>query len=207
MEQVINKYAALVIAVLLCALGYECVPWETLEASDWASWAQAVGTVAAIGATVWIATREDRRRHKEAHDLAVLTAASMRLRTASAHARIRYIAAKIDAAHKCDAAPESLGAFAKYIRDITVCSDEEQAKLIPLPNRCAFRVAGCRDNLAAAAEFLESLMASTARLDSDRRKETFGMAAVATSEAERQLKVAVAICQNVSLAITSPHEG
>ncbi|SOT39360.1 hypothetical protein F01_200227 [Burkholderia cenocepacia] len=140
------------------------------------------------------------------YQLAVLTAASMRLRTAGAHARVRYIAAKIDAAHKYDAAPESLQTFAEYIRRTTVCSDEEQAKLISLPNRCAFRFAGSRDNLHAAAELLESLMSSTERLNSDRRKETFGMAALATSEAERQLKIAAAECQKASLAVTSPHD-
>ncbi|HDV6320892.1 TPA: hypothetical protein RJR38_002724 [Burkholderia multivorans] len=206
MEKIINRYVAVVVAVLLGALAYEYVPWCKFTLSDWSSWAQAVGTVAAIGATIWIATREDRRRHKEAYQLAVLTAASMRLRTAGAHARVRYIAGKINAAHKHDAAPESLGSFATYIRDITVCSDEEQAKLIPLPNRCAFRLAGSRDNLHAAADFLESLMSSAERHNSDRRKETFGMAALATSEAERQLKIAVAECQNASLAVTSPHD-
>ena len=206
MEKVINRYVALVITMLTGVLGYEYVPWGDFSRSDWASWAQTVGTVAAIGATIWIATREDRRRHKEAYQLAVLTAASMRLRTASALARVRYIAAKIDAAHKHDAAPESLRSFADFIRATTVCSDEEQVKLLPLPNRCAFRLAGSRDNLRAAADFLESLMSSTERLNSDRRKETFGMAALATSEAERQLKIAVAECQKVSLAVTSPHD-
>ncbi|MCO8321919.1 hypothetical protein ABEG10_08395 [Burkholderia cenocepacia] len=206
MEKIINRYVAVVGAVLLGAIGYEYVPWSEFGPSDWASWAQTVGTVAAIGATVWIATREDRRRHKEAYDLAVLTAASMRLRTSGVLARVRYIAAKIDAAHKHDAAPESLRTFAEYIRDITVCSDEEQAKLIPLPNRCAFRLAGSRDNLHAAAESLESLMSSIERLNYHRRKETFGMAALATSEAERQLKAAVAECQKASLAVTSPHD-
>lgn len=206
MEKVVNRYAALVIAVLTGALAYEYIPWREFSRSDWASWAQAVGTVAAIGATVWIATREDRRRHKEAYDLAVLTAASMRLRTAGALARVRHIAAKIDAAHKFDTAPENLREFAAYIRETRVCSDGEQAKLIPLPNRCAFRLAGCRDNLHAAAAILESLMDSTERFNSDCRKETFGMASLAMSEAERQLKIAVAECQKASLAVTSPYD-
>ncbi|MBR8507409.1 hypothetical protein SAMN05443026_5826 [Burkholderia orbicola] len=205
MEKVINRYAVLVITSLIGALGYEYVPWGDFSRSDWASWAQAVGTVAAIGATVWIATREDRRRHKEAYELAVLTAASMRLRTGSALARVRYMAEKIQAAHRYDAAPSRLSEFLAYIRDISVCSDEEQVKLIPLPNRCAFRLAGCRDTLHAAAEFLESL-GEKDRLISERRKETFGIASLAMTEAESLLRVAVDECRKASLIVTSPYQ-
>lgn len=207
MEKTINRYAAMVGAMLLGALGYEYVPWSEFGRSDWASWAQTVGTVAAIGATVWIATREDRRRHKEAYDLAVLTAASMRLRTAGSLARVRGIAEMIDAAHKFDSSPENLAAFAREIRSISVCTDDEQAKLIPLPNRCALRFAGCRDNLHAAAEILESLTESMDRFKSERRKETFGWAVLAITEAKSQLQLAVDECQKSSLAVTSPHDG
>ena len=51
--------------------------YGSLTASDWASWVQAVGSVCAIFSAIWLASREDRRRRKEAIALAMVSLASL----------------------------------------------------------------------------------------------------------------------------------
>lgn len=192
---------ALLAAVATCWLA-KLAP---VDNSALASWAQAVGTVAAIGATIWLATREDRRRRQDAYDVAVLTAASLTFRLSGTLARVRHIAEHVEAAHKVDSAPENLLVFANYIQDIEVCSDDEQARLIPLRSRCAFSLAGTRDRLHAASEALATMGVAQERFDLDRRKSAYGVASQALSEATALLDRAVSTCQLASHAVTSPY--
>ncbi len=51
-----------------------------LSKSDWGTWVGAVGTVAALCGTIYIAQTETRRRERGEHDLALITAASFSVR-------------------------------------------------------------------------------------------------------------------------------
>jgi hypothetical protein len=205
MERVINTYCVIAAVAIFSLLAYECVDWAGLQPADWAAWAQAIGTVAAIGATIWLATRDDRRRRSNAHDLAVLTAASMTFRLSGALAQVRHISEYVDAAHKAVADPENLLIYANYIKSVHVCTDNEQVQLIPLPSRCAYRLAGTRDRLHAAGEALALMGVSSDRYDSERRKAAYGVANQALHEALDLLEMAVLLCQEASHGVTSTH--
>lgn len=205
MERVINTYCAIAAVAIGLMLAYECIAWARFTPADWASWAQAIGTVAAIAATIWLATRDDRRRRQDAHDLAVLTAAAITFRLSTALANVRYIADLMDQAHKSSGEAADLGPYANYINAISICTDDEQARLIPLPSRCAYRLAGARDRLHAAYVTLSSMAMAQDRFNDARRKSAYGFANLALTEARNLLERATSICQTASHGVTGTH--
>lgn len=60
MEHWYNKYAALIGIFALWFVGYYLIDWSKLNASEWAAWAQAFGSVAAIGAAFHIGAKQGR---------------------------------------------------------------------------------------------------------------------------------------------------
>lgn len=82
-------YAILVITIALLALiGVllfawhieDATPWADMKAADWGVWVGAVGTVATLAMTVWLATSEQRRRTRAERDLALVTVAGLTFR-------------------------------------------------------------------------------------------------------------------------------
>jgi hypothetical protein len=57
--------------------------WQGLTPSDWGTWAGAVGTVATLVGTIWLATDSERKRRRDELELAVITAAEFALRVPS----------------------------------------------------------------------------------------------------------------------------
>ena len=55
-----NKYAVLVGILVLWMVGYYLIDWGKLNPSEWASWAQAVGSLVAIVAAFYIGERQAR---------------------------------------------------------------------------------------------------------------------------------------------------
>lgn len=176
--------------------------WD-LNKSDWAAWAQAVGTVTAIGATIWLATSEARRRTSDARDIAVLTAAGMALRVSQSAGLIETYAQTMDAAHKHDCPPDVFGTLWETISALEICSDDEQIKVLPLPNGCAYNLAGARDLLGGAVVTLNRVSRSKERFDADSRKERAGSLARVLSAAHFKLESAAMECRSASMQITS----
>lgn len=172
-----------------------------VENSALASWAQAVGTVLAIGATIWLATREDRRRRVEAHELAIVTASSMALRLQGAVHSCVWIHEQVDFTSRFDGAPESIKGHVTFIDGIIVSSTKEREKLVALPGRCAYKLAGVQDRLQAARNTLTSLDSTNERLNGESRKDAYKLASLALGDAVVLLKDAAAQCQSVARAV------
>lgn len=60
MDHWYNRYAALIGIFALWFVGYYLIDWSKLNASEWAAWAQAFGSVAAIGAAFFIGAKQGR---------------------------------------------------------------------------------------------------------------------------------------------------
>lgn len=69
-----EKWAIMVTAAAIGLAGYEGIPWRKMGVAEWAYWVAAIGTVGALAGTIWIATRAEAMRRKNALSLATLTA-------------------------------------------------------------------------------------------------------------------------------------
>jgi hypothetical protein len=85
MQKWLWRYAATV--VIVGGITVVQNVWN-LSKSDWASWAQAIGGVSAVAAAIWLASREDRRRAREALAAARLTAAALTFRLGHAQTEV-----------------------------------------------------------------------------------------------------------------------
>lgn len=59
--------AVVVMCVIAGVAGYELIDWGSMHSSDWASWVQAVGSIAAILGAIWV-SRDERRHAKILRD-------------------------------------------------------------------------------------------------------------------------------------------
>jgi hypothetical protein len=75
-----NKYAAIALSAATGLGAYEAIPWSSLTASDWGTWAGAIGTVATLVGTIWLATTAERRTRREELGKATVAAARMAVR-------------------------------------------------------------------------------------------------------------------------------
>jgi len=72
-----------VIVSVSCIAGYLSmsilmkVRWELLSAADWGTWVGAIGTVATLIGTIWLATSERRERLRSERNLALVTVSSL----------------------------------------------------------------------------------------------------------------------------------
>jgi hypothetical protein len=57
-----NKYAVLVVSAILGTGVYQFVCWSQLSRSDWAAWVQAVGSIGAILAAVWVSYNQHEKQ-------------------------------------------------------------------------------------------------------------------------------------------------
>lgn len=68
---------------LLIALGmsslaaYNVIPWGSLKPSDWGTWVGAIGTVATLAGTIWLATNDRRLRKRAERDMALLAVSGL----------------------------------------------------------------------------------------------------------------------------------
>ena len=202
MNKWIYGYAASVVAIggVTVAQNIWC-----LSKADWASWAQAIGTVAAVAGTIWLATRDDRRRASDAMAVARLTAAGMTYRVAVATSQVKEALVWIESASKFDCSPNDFGKWGEIIASLHVCSQAEELAVVPLPNRCAFALAGAKDRLHVAATLLKDFSAPTDRIVSEKRKGFAPQVSMLLNEAYRLLDKAKTECQLASHGVTSPY--
>jgi hypothetical protein len=58
------KYAVIVLCAIVGVGTYEWVCWHELQAADWAAWVQAIGSIAAILAAVWVSYDQQTKQKK-----------------------------------------------------------------------------------------------------------------------------------------------
>jgi hypothetical protein len=111
--------------------------------------ATAVGTVGATIAAVWIATRDERRRSREALAAATVTAAALTWRLTLALMEIEPFLRLFGFASKYDVNPNLFADASRRLREVDIGNLDEVKAMIPLPRDCAYKLAGAQDRLKA----------------------------------------------------------
>ncbi|MFC0575357.1 hypothetical protein [Paraburkholderia solisilvae] len=177
---------------------------------EWASWATAVGTIGAVFAALYLATREDRRRRREALAVAKLTASSLTFRLAIANGETQNIYNQFSSMERNDGPPGRFEEAVRRLRSLDIGSHEDRIALIPLPNRCAYKLAGAHDRLHSSIKILEGMAAQPVALkDESIRKESAKRAAFVLQELPPLLHQISQQCQLISMSLTNhrwPHE-
>jgi hypothetical protein len=137
-----NKYAVMALTAALCLGGYEAINWNGLSASDWGTWVGAVGTVATLAMTIWLATDASRTKRDEQLNLALITAAHFKVRLRNV---VRALAsARVALETPLDQPDDPRSMFGESFRrfdDNDLWAAEELVPLVYLPNQLAARLA------------------------------------------------------------------
>lgn len=153
----------LVIAVLMaitCAIVVFKLLCIISPAKDFWDVATALGTVAAVVAAVWIATRDGRRRSKEALDIAAVTAAALTWRLTSASIEIDPLLRRFRFMATSGANPESFAIAYDKLSAVDVGTLDDVKGMIPLPKECAHKLAGAQDRLKGLLSLLKKISLS-----------------------------------------------
>lgn len=112
---------------------------------DLPNWLQAVGTIGAVFAAIWLATREDRRRVAESIALGELTAIAVNKRLIQMRVCTKHHKEVMQiVADNKDGGVVDIDIFGKAEADLTklnIVSDQELRDLIVVPDRAAKKIA------------------------------------------------------------------
>jgi len=134
------KFGAIVLSAALGLCAYEWVNWSHLSASDWGTWAGAIGTVATLAVTIWLATSEQRRRHRAEKDLALITITGLTFRIEIVKGMLNTVMVMMNS----DVARSIASDYAKIhflIAQSPIWTPEELVPLVGIPEHLAPRLA------------------------------------------------------------------
>ena len=103
-----------------------------LSKADWAAWAQAIESVGAVFAAIWVATIETRRRRTEAVAAARITASELELRLAVDVSHIVQVERLLSEGMRGQYSPTVVLSAQSSLAALTLATKEEQLALIPL---------------------------------------------------------------------------
>jgi hypothetical protein len=103
-------------------------------------WVGAIGTVATLIGTIWLATAERRRQTKQEADLAMLAAGSIFLKLARMAGAMKLVIKVLDREYPPDSRPPFQYCH-QTLTNAPQWSNEELLPLVPLPNNTAARLA------------------------------------------------------------------
>ncbi|MDB0566915.1 hypothetical protein AB6Q13_07660 [Ralstonia solanacearum] len=178
--------------------------WHFNPQKDFWDILTAVGTVGATGAALYLASKDGRRRDREAHDRASLAAASLTLRLGAIYLEITDLQKEMAGAGVADCSPTSFAGWHQRLKGIDWISTEEIAPLIPLGQGCAPAIAGGQDRLQIAKRLLSMFAASTGIHMSEVRKQQAAHFAKIIGEATGLLEHAAKECEKVALVLIDP---
>ncbi|SAL26217.1 hypothetical protein [Caballeronia telluris] len=204
MNRWLSGYVATVV-LIACVIAAQNF-WE-LNRSDWASWAQAIGSVAAVGAAIWLASQEDRRRKEQSLIAAKLSASGMTTKLSINVTLVEGARDFFKAAGQADGDPTKFDWWFARLSGLKLSTRDEQLALIPLPNNCAYKLAGANDRLHSVVETLGAFMKSPGRAESNRRKEAANGISFLLGEVAALLDSASVECKKATESLTSSRSG
>ena len=150
------KYGVIVLAAAIGLGAYEWINWSCLSASDWGTWVGAIGTVATLIGTIWIATETGRRQRADERDRAFVAASGLLLQLKKVQAALE---SGVD--HFSDRTFASNGfkyaVQAQIIRDAKIWNEAQVLPLIAIPNHIAARLAHVRAEVLDIIEDLDEM--------------------------------------------------
>jgi hypothetical protein len=145
--------------------------WQPLSASDWGTWAGAIGTVATLIGTIHLARTETRRRERSELLLAQLHAAGMLLRMERAHGIVVIAIAQLNHVMETTELPNAildnrlahpfLTWTVENLNQIEIWGGADLVPLAPLPNHVASKLAQAAEQLRTVKRLLEEALTDT----------------------------------------------
>jgi hypothetical protein len=176
-----------------------------LNKSEWAYWVQAIGSVLAIFAVIWMATTQERVRREEKMTIARVVAAGMTFRLTMIGNEVERCMNRFDEVKVADGNPAGFQNILDDLSKIVPFPSEEIAKLAPLPKNCAFKVASAFDLIRSALPILENAVRNVElHYDSAFRKHQASILSFILSQALGCINLATKEMQSASHAFTSP---
>jgi hypothetical protein len=174
--------------------------WQPMTISDWGTWVGSIGTVGALIGTIWLATAEQRRRHRESMDLATLAAASLLLRLARMTGTIQRVLNVLEAER-----PQGVATNYRYCSETLAKADrwtnEDLLPLIPLRNHAAANLALVLQAIVTVQLHCEHAWKGTQGPEENLPEEL----ATHLRIAMRALEAAMKECRRQTNAITQPN--
>lgn len=142
----------LVIAmIIVIRWATDFLDWARFEAGDLGTWIGAIGTVATLAMTIWLATESERRRRREQHDLALVKVCEFSTRVSQLHivAKVAVERMESDSARGVATNYSNLSTiFAEH----PIWSAEELAPLVCIKGHLAARLAFLGSQIGAVIE-------------------------------------------------------
>ncbi|MDO9420410.1 MAG: hypothetical protein Q7T66_07100 [Herminiimonas sp.] len=207
MERALYTYGVIMLMAAASLAGYTWIDWAQIDGDGWAVWVQAIGSITAIGAAIWISRRDQRRRNAEALVIAKVSAASITFRIASISSDLKKLVATFDSIHKIDGSPNHFFDSLVVLKEQPSWDPSELALLAPLPNGCAYKVAGGLDRLATAIRLIDAAVKNEKiKWSNDFRRERAGIVSFTLNEAALSFERAAEMMQAEIHGHTSPYE-
>jgi hypothetical protein len=128
--------------------------WPTLQPGDKGTWAGALGTVATLIGTIWLATSEARRRQRQEMEMAKLAACSLRFKVQ----RVRNALAKYDLQVARVRNEGRTPDYLSYVSELRAAGEwtrEEVAPLVVLERDLAYRLELTREHIRHSIKQME----------------------------------------------------
>lgn len=199
------KWAAIVICAIVGYGAYELVCWRSLGAAEWAAWVGAVGTVAAFAGTIWIATREAAERRRKELTQATIVAAGMVFGLTMTQKKLGDLVQRLRYAESHGAGASDFAFFKMKFEEQTTWDSSQILLLAPLPNACAFKVAGGLDRIRTCIDMIKRYESSIPHSNRKDGGTKAGQIAGVAEEAINLFGLAANECQKAAHRLTSPY--
>ena len=136
---------------------------KPIESAEVAAWVQAVGSVVAILAAIWISRYQERRRTEDALLSAELSAARMLNRILLPYGELQVAHDFFASASLNGGAISQFDTFKNRFAQLPTWSHDELVRMTPLPNKCAHRIASGIDCAEACVRVIEMVMRNPAK--------------------------------------------
>lgn len=181
-------------------------PCGKFTAPDWPAWVQAVGSVVAIFAAIWISKDQDRQRRKDALTVAAVVASSMVHRISQVKQSIRAESERFDTISRIDGNPVEFAKLLLLIDAQPNWHNDDVVRLAALPNQSAYKMAAAIDRIFTAKLLLERAVADQNTLtDNKTRMEYAKKICEALDEAATCYEIAAINMHNFVKKFTTPY--
>lgn len=182
------------------------IPCGKFASPDWPAWVQAVGSVVAIFAAIWISKDQDRQRRKDALTVAAVVASSMVHRITQVKQSIRAESERFDTISRIDGNPVEFAKLLLLIDAQPNWHTDDVVRLAALPNQSAYKMAAAIDRIFTAKLLLERAVADQNTLtDNKTRMEYAKEISAALDEAATCYEIAANNMHNFVKEFTTPY--
>lgn len=182
------------------------IPCSKFATPDWPAWVQAVGSVAAIFAAIWISKAQDRKRNDDALTVAAVVASSMVHRIVQTIQTLRDANERFDTMSQVDGSYTDFGNYLSLLEALPEWRTDDVVRLAALPDNSAHKVAAAIDRTLTAQMLLKkAAINKEITSNSEIRRDYAKKISLALDEAATCYEVAANNMNNFVKKFTNPY--